>query len=176
MELEKNVEFIDIHLKTLLKNLKEKLSEVKKGGDLKELIELYKVLYDANDEIKQTTKELNKLQDSLKYNVIPEKMEEQDLKTVTFKELDCRITVSQVVRASIKPEFKERAYVWLRDEGLEDIIKETVNASTLSALAKDYIEKGTELPTTEFNVLTQDRVSLTKLKQGAKNNDNEEKI
>ncbi len=153
----------DLHM--LLIGIESKLKEVKKGGNLKDLIGFYVSLYYTNEDIKKVTKELNKIQDSLKYNIVPEKMEEQDLKTVTFKDLNCRITVSQVVRASILAEQRENAYLWLRNQGYNAVIKETVNASTLSAIAKEKIEGGSELPKTTFNVHTSERISLTALKK-----------
>ncbi len=164
-------------LQMLLIDTENKLKEVKKGGNLKDLIEFYRNIYDANEDIKKFTKELNKIQDSLRYNVVPEKMEDQDLKTVTFKDLNCRITVSQVVKASICAEQRENAYLWLRREGYSAVVKETVNASTLSAIAKEKIEGGNELPKTVFNVYTSERISLTKLnKEGDKTHDNKEEI
>jgi len=164
-------------LQMLLIDTENKLKEVKKGGNLKDLIEFYRNIYDANEDIKKFTKELNKIQDSLRYNVVPEKMEDQDLKTVTFKDLNCRITVSQVVKASICAEQRENAYLWLRREGYSAVVKETVNASTLSAIAKEKIEGGNELPKTVFNVYTSERISLTKLnKEGDKTHGNKEEI
>ena len=164
-------------LQMLLIGTESKLKEVKKGGKLKDLVEFYRNIYDTNESIKSVTKELNKIQDSLRYNVVPEKMEEQDLKTVTFKDLNCRITVSQVVKASIFAEQKEGAYLWLRREGYSAVVKETVNASTLSAIAKEKIESGNELPKTVFNVHTSERISLTKLnKEGDKTHGNKEEI
>ena len=96
---------------------------------------------------------------------------------MTFKDLNCRITVSQVVKASILTEQKESAYLWLRREGYDAVVKETVNASTLSAIAKEKIESGNELPKTVFNVHTSERISLTKLnKEGDKTHGNKEEI
>lgn len=58
------------------------------------------------------------------------------------------------VRASIADEIQ--AFQWLRDNGMDDIIKPTVHSKTLSAIAKDH----PEIP--GVNVYYQTRVSIRK--------------
>ena len=53
---------------------------------------------------------------------------------------------------------------WLRDEGHGDLIQETVNASSLSAFAKSYIEEtGKDLPADLFKLSNLRYTSVTKL-------------
>lgn len=75
-----------------------------------------------------------------------------------------RVGVTVTKRASIVPGQKEAAFVWLQDNDKADIIQPTVNASTLSSLAKDMAEKNEELPEALFKVYDQPNVSVTKTK------------
>ena len=61
---------------------------------------------------------------------IPEAFEQAGVPHVPLEE-GFRVGVSVKFQASIVPDRKEDAYAWLRDNGLPDIITETVNASTL---------------------------------------------
>lgn len=68
-----------------------------------------------------------------------------------------RVGVSAKFRASLKSEDdggdRDKAYKWLRDNGLGDLISTTVNAGTLSSAAKNMMENDNkELPSTLFNV------------------------
>ncbi len=53
-------------------------------------------------------------------------------------------------------------YKWLVDNGYESLIKPVVNASSLSATAKELIENGRELPEEFFKVHSQPDISVTK--------------
>jgi hypothetical protein len=57
---------------------------------------------------------------------------------------------------------KEAAFEWLRENGLGELITETVNASTLSAQARKMLEDGTELDADIFNVSVFPTTSITK--------------
>ena len=116
--------------------------------------ELYE---DLNDAVKKIGAEYNRL----RQQVLPDKFEEKDLKSITIggNRYTCRISD----RASIKPEYREQAYEWLRDNDLGDIITETVNANTLSAQAKVLREEhGIDLDEDIFNVYQQRNISQTK--------------
>jgi hypothetical protein len=48
--------------------------------------------------------------------------------------------------ASIKPEFKQQVYDWLKANGFESLVYETVNAQRFSAFIKELLEEVDELP------------------------------
>lgn len=87
-----------------------------------------------------------------------------DEKVKTFNTERFRVTRTVSIRASILGETKDEAFEWLRNNELGDLIKPTVNASSLSAAAKEQIENGQELPEELFRVHYQDGCSITKLK------------
>jgi len=48
--------------------------------------------------------------------------------------------------ASIRPEFKQQVYDWLKTNGFESLVYETVNAQRFSAFVKELLEEEDELP------------------------------
>ncbi len=48
--------------------------------------------------------------------------------------------------AGIKEDYKEEAFNFLREQGMEDVIKETVHPGTLSSFIKGMIEEGEPIP------------------------------
>ncbi len=76
-----------------------------------------------------------------------------------------RVTVSHALRASIRGGVdKEAAYQWLNENGLGDIVTRTVNASTLSAVAKTMAEDNRELDSELFNVAVLANTSFNRIK------------
>lgn len=60
---------------------------------------------------------------------------------------------------SIRKEEQQKAFEWLIENGLGDIIQETVNARTLTATMKERLDSGEQIP--EFiNVTTKNRVGI----------------
>lgn len=97
---------------------------------------------------------------------MPERMDREEIKS--FNTEDNRITRTQRTLASIAEGQKDEALQWLRDNDFGSLIQETVNASTLSAAAKELIEGGRELPADEgdpFRVYFKDGVSITRKKK-----------
>jgi len=75
-----------------------------------------------------------------------------------------RVQRAQVTRASIREGMHEAAHAWLKENGHHMIVTETVNASTLSSLAKELIEEqNIDLPDEMFNVALMPVMSITKI-------------
>lgn len=119
-----------------------------------------KDLYDQLDEIK---KRLGASKDRMSYTMLPRAFEDEGQSSITLSS-GHRITISSKLRASIG-ENRDEAYVWLRDHDFGDIITETVNASTLSALAKGLAEEGKGLPEELFNTSIAQVASVTKVRK-----------
>lgn len=99
--------------------------------------------------------------DYAKEVTIPNRMDEEKVKT--FNTDRYRVTRLSNVFASITggQANQPAAFEWLRANDLGDIIKPTVNASSLSAIAKKMIEEGKELPDDIFSVAFRDSISVT---------------
>lgn len=121
----------------------------------------------VQEKLAESLETLTKMVGAIKNVTLPQLFEDRKTKTVTVEigGTIYRVSVSQVMRASIKGDAdKEKAYQWLRDNGLDALITETVNASTLSATAKAMIEDGKELDAGLFNVAVMPNTSVTKVK------------
>jgi len=126
-----------------------------------ELAQLFKSYKEELDLLKASTSAVQKEFDILRKEVLPEKMEETGFDNVKVTGVG-RISLRAEMYASIKADHKEQAYEWLVSEGHEDLIKPTVNASTLKAFCKEQISEGVELPDEFFSVTPFTMATLTK--------------
>lgn len=142
-------------------------NEVIASGDHVEVIKHFNVIRLAAEEIKEAREAINDMSDTLSRITIPDiiaNLKERTGEKPPFNiEGVGRVTVSYRFSASMVD--KELALGWLRDNGHEGIIQETVNSSTLSAFAKNLLETdGIELPPEVFKVGTSPYTSITKAK------------
>ncbi|KKK49938.1 hypothetical protein LCGC14_3130040 [marine sediment metagenome] len=117
-----------------------------------------------NDAVGAAFKPLNAATQLLNGTIIPAAFEREGIKTLTSDRMGYRITVQDAIRAGVRKDMREKASAWLVDNDLADIITSTINASTLSALAKSLLEEGRELPEDYFNVALMKTTSMTKVK------------
>lgn len=132
-----------------------------KGDRAADVIALYRRVYNAEEGVKEYTKALTALKDKIKFGLLPEAYEREGISTLTTAERD-RVTITELVRGSIRADQREDAYKWLRDNGYADLISETVNASTLSSFIKERLEEGVSLPEELFVTSTTSQASLTR--------------
>lgn len=114
------------------------------------------------ESLAEVLKKYTKLRDHLNYTVVPEAFAAQNIRTITVEGVG-RVTISPKLNVSIVKEFKADAYDYLRAID-PDIITETVNAGTLSALAKSLEAEGQELPDDIFSIHRAFVTSITKVK------------
>lgn len=128
----------------------DEVAEAVKGSPLPALARLhvgYRENIDALGDAKTT---LQKAFDWLRISHIPERMEAEELESMTIEGVG-RMYLTTQFMASIKADCKEGAYQYLTDHGHGDIIQSTVNASSLKALAKQKIKDNDPLPKDLFN-------------------------
>lgn len=148
----------------LVRNLQTFMEKVK-ASPMTDAAEMYVELKALNDRYEEIGKAISGAVEELKLRVIPSKFEATNSTTWTSSK-GFRVTISTLTRASMG-ENKEAAKDWLRGNGLEAIIQETVNASTLSAVAKTLLEEGKELPQELFKTTLMNTTSVTKVKPKA---------
>lgn len=73
-----------------------------------------------------------------------------------------RVSLAADMWVSIPAEFKDAFYAWLRQNGREAMITNTVNASSLKAMVKAMIKNGEALPPDIIKVTPYTRASITK--------------
>lgn len=157
-----------------LKNIANELELVKRAlprvieqyesgrRSLPELLRFFYYIREAHDALDTERKAVNAQIEFISRTIAPQLMDEQQVKTITLTDIKRRFTVNSRVSASMAD--KDRGLQWLRDNGHEGLIQETVNASTLSAFAKSLVEEtGEELPSEIFKLSTLLYTSITKV-------------
>ena len=71
---------------------------------------------------------------------------EEKKSSARYEGLGYVTVIKPQVRASITIEKQEEAFSFLRKQGREDLIKETVHPSSISAYVKSQLEEGLEVP------------------------------
>ena len=97
------------------------------------------------DELEEKLKLINVEYDYLRLQRIPEKLDEEGIQGMKVEGVG-RISLRGDVYVSVLAENRGMFYDWLRDTNRGDLIKDTVNASTLKASVKEWIKKGESLP------------------------------
>lgn len=120
---------------------------------------------ETKDELEKILKPFDAFYELLAKTKLPETFDRHGVPSVSLDE-GYRVTVSHALRASIRGGVdKEAAYAWLNENGLGDIVTKTVNASTLSAVAKTMAEENRELESSLFNVAYLANTSFNRLKK-----------
>ncbi|PIZ29608.1 MAG: hypothetical protein COY40_06515 [Alphaproteobacteria bacterium CG_4_10_14_0_8_um_filter_53_9] len=109
--------------------------------------------------------------DILRMVLIPEAMERENLESPVNVAGVGRVSLTGDLFVSVgaaEPEvgkdYKNEFYGWLRDNNLEDLITESVNASTLKAWVKGRIREAKPWPQDLLKVTPYTRASITKAK------------
>ena len=169
-----------------------------KDDALKDISELSQKLVDLEDEASVLEKALKKIKEDarkISEEVIPEKMNEMNLTSISLKD-GSKLEVVPAIYASIPAKYKEEAFDWLRDHGHGDLIKNQLSASfgrgeddkaqslidlaaengfepqqksdvawaTLTALFKERVEAGLDMPSEVFNTWIKDKTKISRKK------------
>ena len=110
---------------------------------------------------KVATSLLQKKFDHLRLHRVPKMMEEMDIDSVVITDVG-RLSTRGELYASIIKDKKGEAYQWLKDNGHGDLIKGTVNASSLKALIKEQIKAGEQFPDDMFKITPFTMATITK--------------
>lgn len=151
-------------LSTMIETLATRLQKARERGAIP-LARAFVVMHRLKDKLDSLDKQFSTLYEPYKTTIIPEMFEAENITSLPLSE-GFRVGVSQNFRASIRKDCKEDAYKWLRENGLGDLITDTVNASSLSAAAKYELEEnGIEFPEAMFNVAIVPNTSVTVTKK-----------
>lgn len=132
-----------------------------KTATLPELLKFFAKTRDAYEALDEQRKRVNELVERMSRVVIPERMAEEGVGTISLRDASLRFTVSHRISASVLD--KDAAYEWLRSNGHGDLIQPTVNSSALAGFAKKYIQdEGKDLPA-PFKISQMAFTSVTKL-------------
>lgn len=126
-------------------------------------VDISAALSKAYEEVDAMLTMVGKRLSYVKEVTLPERFDEEQV--TTFNTERFRVTATQRIFASIIGSEKEAAHKWLEDNGYGDLIKPTVNASSLSSVAKEIISDGKELPDDLFSHHFKRGVSITVKRQ-----------
>jgi hypothetical protein len=154
----------------LIPKLEKEMVRAKKGGPASlarafvALHRLEKRIDEVLNPLFSTKEEAMGLLPRYKTREIPALFEAEGIRNVPLTE-GFRVGISSRFLASIKPDQREAAYEWLRNNSLGELITPVVNAGTLSAAGKRMLEDDNkELPTELFNVAMVPTTSVTEVK------------
>jgi hypothetical protein len=133
-----------------------------KDLSLRALAEMMKVMREEKDELEAQLKLVNAKYDVLRYEAIPNKMDEEGMEKGPTYDGIGRISLTADLFVSTKD--KNGLFSWLRDFGMGDIIQPSVNASTLKAFIKGRMKDGKDVPSEFVNITPVTRASITKAK------------
>lgn len=126
----------------------EDTSVASSANPLLKLVDEYKELIDKKEELEEATKENNKALEAKKAELAQAMIDEEcpGISRNGFK-----YSLQEKVRYNKRSEedlsqLEVPFFDFLREEGLGDIIKETVNANTLSSAIKSLVDEVGELP------------------------------
>lgn len=140
-------------------------ADSRKNTDAITMARVFVVLHRLNQKIEELTRSSSslgkwgKLFEQYKKEVLPQVLEAAGVTHVPLAE-GFRVGVSAQTFVSIKD--KSRAYQWLRENGLGDLIQSTVNSSTLSAAMRTKVDDdNVDPPEDLFSVATIHSTSVT---------------
>lgn len=139
----------------------EKFKDAANSMSFADAADLQKHLQEAKEAADTLKKELNKAFDFVRYTALPAVMEKNDIESGKVSGVGS-VSLTTDLRASIPAAKKDEAFEWLDDHGFGDLIKPTVNSSTLKAWAKDQIKAGETLPEELFKTSVFTRASIRK--------------
>ena len=110
---------------------KDRVESVTQADTAKTLSDKVIELKNLEDEIENAEESLSKLKEKAKYisNIeVPQMMEEMHITKLKLKDGES-VEIKKIYGASIPPENQDKAFTWLRNNGLGDIIKNDVTVT-----------------------------------------------
>jgi len=116
----------------------------------------------ANDLAAEIKKYIGRAYDHARMYSMPDKMDEEGIESPFNVQGVGSVRLTDDVQVQFKD--KTQGYAWLEENGHDDLITETVNASSLSALIRRKMRDGLEVPGEIFKVKPITRASITGMK------------
>lgn len=128
------------------------------------LVDLVREMYATEQELTKAESvagDIRKKLDELRLKVIPERCDAEGVESIRVEGVGT-MYLSSDMQVSMIADRKDDAMQWLVDNGLSNLIKDTVNASSLKAAIKLEIREGREVPGELFRVYPFTRAAINK--------------
>lgn len=132
------------------------------GKDIRELAVKFKEVKALKEAQEEDLKETNAWLDILRFESLPNKVEEMGLESPVKLEGIGRVSISADVRVAVVSGMKGDLLEWLRKNKMGDLIKEDVNPSTLKSFVKGRIKAGKDYPDDLLTVTPVDTANVLK--------------
>ena len=114
------------------------------SNPLLELASKLSALRERKEALKEEEKQLNDEIADVEQQLV-DMMIDEEMQNFTYS--GKLFYLNQQVRVSPRAEVKEKVFAWLKDNGYEDLVYETVNSNRFSAFCKELMEENDgELP------------------------------
>ena len=117
-------------------------------------------LQTKKDTLMEELSEVNSRLDEIRLRLIPDAMNDADIRSVTFEGLG-RVQLAVDLFASIKD--KAAGYEWLQEHGFDGLIQPYVQPSTFKAEVKRALKDGQEFPEELFTITPFMRASIVRV-------------
>lgn len=138
-------------IKSTIKSLKElsqeaiiKMEQLKDTTNIPELCKFYKDLTEGLELVEALVKSLKEIEGEISTKTLPDLLEATGVDSI--KVHNRQFILTGRLLANMPLHMQEKGFKWLKEVGYGSIIKEGVNASTLSAAMKEYTENNGKLP------------------------------
>ena len=114
-----------------------------KAMNIAQLAARIKTLQESVKELESMTSSMKSEIEYISMTILPEKMADQGITSTVVKGVG-RVTVKADMFCNVPADNKPALEKWLKEHGYEDLIKPTVNASSLKAMVKELSESQDE--------------------------------
>lgn len=128
---------------------------------LLELITELRKLREDSDTADAYAKSQKAVYDIFSKQVVPARMEDEGMEQITVEGIG-RVNIRTDIYCSTKKGMGLTLKEWMRENDMEDIITDVINASTLKAWVKEQMKAGNEIPEDLLNITPYDRAVITK--------------
>jgi hypothetical protein len=127
--------------------------------DLVQLAQFQADIKELHEKLDSHKSAVGKVYDYVRTHAVPMKMDEEGVESITVQGVG-RVSLTSDIYLKINN--KEASFEWLAENGHEDLISETVNASSLKALIRRMLRDGIEIPEDVYQVTPFSRATITK--------------
>lgn len=148
-------------LRKAASNVVLKAEQLKVSTNIVEVCDFYKLIHESNELLNEQMELIAGTKKDLSYEILPGLFEANQIDSIKVKGKNIIHVAS--IHASLPEEQRLKGLNWLRSNGYGMVIKEGVNAQTLTAAVKSYIKEKGEMPPKEiFSVHMRGHITMRK--------------